>query len=219
MAIGRNTSRAQQAAATKKRIIRSARALMKKRGFDSVTIQMICEAADIKVGTFYHYFKAKEDLLMEFLPKAEEFEEDKVYQQTLDAHSFVQLITYYRYLTSFSFQGSTDLWANTMRYYSIADAITRLRTPKLVQVIARGQERGEFTRQVSADYIARMITLTNRGIFVEYVNHPESMDYPRMAMDALWRLAYSYLTEEGIASLPEEFKSNRPKEVETERGD
>lgn len=57
------TDRQRQAIATKLRITRIASELFKSKGFDSVKIQDICEAAGISVGAFYHHFKSKMEII------------------------------------------------------------------------------------------------------------------------------------------------------------
>lgn len=56
-----------------RRIIRSKKALrralidlMEEKGFDSITINDLCSAADLNRGTFYNHFTDKEDLLASF---------------------------------------------------------------------------------------------------------------------------------------------------------
>lgn len=41
--------------------------LIKKYGADSVTVRNVCETAGLSVGTFYHHFQNKDDLLMHFV--------------------------------------------------------------------------------------------------------------------------------------------------------
>ena len=48
-------------------IISSAVKLIREQGADAVTVRNICRQADIGTGTFYFYFKNKDDLLMSFL--------------------------------------------------------------------------------------------------------------------------------------------------------
>ncbi len=57
------TRRQQQAVETKLRISETAMELFRERGMDLVTIREICEAAAISVGTFYHHFQSKEEIL------------------------------------------------------------------------------------------------------------------------------------------------------------
>lgn len=51
---------------TKENIIQEAIQLIKKHGFDKVTINDICEASGISKHTFYYHFKSKEEVLMRF---------------------------------------------------------------------------------------------------------------------------------------------------------
>jgi len=55
-----------RASESKQRILLTAIDLIKEKGYDSVTLNDICTAANISKTTFYHYFKSKEDLLLQF---------------------------------------------------------------------------------------------------------------------------------------------------------
>ena len=48
-------------------IINAAILLIKKNGIDSVTVRNVCQEATISTGTFYYYFKNKDDLLLSFI--------------------------------------------------------------------------------------------------------------------------------------------------------
>ncbi|MBR0316923.1 MAG: TetR/AcrR family transcriptional regulator [Synergistaceae bacterium] len=54
----------------KQKIIDTVIEMIKKHGADYVTVRKICEAADVSTGTFYYYFKDKDDLMMYFLREA-----------------------------------------------------------------------------------------------------------------------------------------------------
>jgi len=51
----------------RQKIIRSARKLFNRRGFEHVTVNQIMAAAGLTRGGFYSYFKSKEDLYVEVL--------------------------------------------------------------------------------------------------------------------------------------------------------
>ncbi len=51
----------------KQQIIDAAVRLIRDKGADSVTVRNVCREADVSNGTFYHYFRDKDDLLMSFL--------------------------------------------------------------------------------------------------------------------------------------------------------
>lgn len=56
------TSRQLQAKATKEKIFDTATEMIKKYGYDNVTIEDICSQCNIAKGLFYHYFKSKIDI-------------------------------------------------------------------------------------------------------------------------------------------------------------
>lgn len=48
---------------SKERILEAATALMWRDGYDAVSVDTICAAANVRKGSFYHVFPSKEDLL------------------------------------------------------------------------------------------------------------------------------------------------------------
>lgn len=51
---------------TKEQILNMAINLFKRDGFEQVTIEMICSECGVTKGSFYHHFKSKNDLLLDF---------------------------------------------------------------------------------------------------------------------------------------------------------
>ena len=54
----------------KKKIIDTVTEMIKEYGADYVTVRRVCETADVSIGTFYYYFKDRDDLMMYFLKEA-----------------------------------------------------------------------------------------------------------------------------------------------------
>ena len=48
---------------TKAKIFRAAKQILKKQGYERLSIKNICEEAGVSNGSFYHHFKTKDDLL------------------------------------------------------------------------------------------------------------------------------------------------------------
>lgn len=63
------TSRKDQAVLTKKKIFDITALLIKKKGYNKITIREICQNAEISVGTFYLYFLSKDDILLDIYHK------------------------------------------------------------------------------------------------------------------------------------------------------
>ena len=57
------TNRQKQAIATKQKILDLAEKLIKERGFEEVSVDDIVNGCGVAKGTFYHYFKSKDDIL------------------------------------------------------------------------------------------------------------------------------------------------------------
>ena len=58
--------RERKARRTRQQILDSAMELFQARGYDAVTVDEIAAAADVSTRTVYHYFAAKEDLVVDF---------------------------------------------------------------------------------------------------------------------------------------------------------
>ena len=52
---------------SKQKIIDAAVSLIAAKGSLGMTVRDVCEAAELSIGTFYHYFRDKNDLMMFFL--------------------------------------------------------------------------------------------------------------------------------------------------------
>ncbi|WP_129595883.1 TetR/AcrR family transcriptional regulator [Anaerophilus nitritogenes] len=57
--------RKEQSILTKNKVFETAIRLIKKKGYDNVTISEICEKAGVAKGTFYVHYKSKEDIVKE----------------------------------------------------------------------------------------------------------------------------------------------------------
>lgn len=58
------TSRQKQAIETKLRISKAAIKLLKNTSYDLIKVTDICKEANVSVGTFYHYFKSKDMMII-----------------------------------------------------------------------------------------------------------------------------------------------------------
>ena len=59
------TKRQQDALETKKKIVNAAKKLLSQKGFDEISIIEITKEAKVSTGSFYTYFKKKEDVISE----------------------------------------------------------------------------------------------------------------------------------------------------------
>lgn len=59
------TNRQLAAAETRKRLVEAAKAIICDKGLSNTSIEEITEASGVSKGTFYTYFKRKEDIVFE----------------------------------------------------------------------------------------------------------------------------------------------------------
>lgn len=52
---------------TKEKILRAAKDILQKKGYEHLSIKNICEEAGVSNGSFYHHFKTKDDLLSYYM--------------------------------------------------------------------------------------------------------------------------------------------------------
>ena len=52
---------------TKKKIFLAAKQILKRNGYEALSIKNICEEAGVSNGSFYHHFKTKDDLLSYYI--------------------------------------------------------------------------------------------------------------------------------------------------------
>ncbi|HAX52737.1 TetR/AcrR family transcriptional regulator [Muricomes intestini] len=57
----------QKSRETKERIFLAAKTILRKKGYEELSIKNICEEAGVSNGSFYHHFKTKDDLLSYYI--------------------------------------------------------------------------------------------------------------------------------------------------------
>ena len=62
--------------ATKEKIFRAAKTVLKKKGYEELSIKNICEEAGVSNGSFYHHFKTKDDLLSYYIEELPSIDPD-----------------------------------------------------------------------------------------------------------------------------------------------
>ncbi len=61
---------------TKAKIFRAAKHILRKKGYEELSIKNICEEAGVSNGSFYHHFKTKDDLLSYYIEEQPSIDTD-----------------------------------------------------------------------------------------------------------------------------------------------
>ena len=87
------TKRQENAQKTKLKLVKTALELFKDTGFFDINVEDITKKAGVSKGTFYTYFKRKEDIVLEI--SRAPFEEIKTELENMKTSSLIEKLTYY----------------------------------------------------------------------------------------------------------------------------
>jgi AcrR family transcriptional regulator len=169
---------------TRREIYEAAMRLFARRGFGAVTIADICEEADVGRGTFFLHFPSKAALLYEFNQRvAEDFRASLVEPRASARDELCALVD--RMAVELVAQAEI-MSAMIAEFFASPEALAAASTedalPVLViEIIRRGQERGEFTRGVdarlaAASFLATAGAIISGKVFREGEHSTEEMN-------------------------------------------
>jgi TetR/AcrR family fatty acid metabolism transcriptional regulator len=173
------TSRKLQADKTRKEIYRVSIALMDNKGFGNTTIEEISREAGVSVGTFYHYFKSKEDIFFDLYKKADEYFETTVAQklQASGLPGTEQIILYFKYYARYNkkrgFGNITQLYNTKNKFFTVKG---RYMQELLKEVIQDGQDRKEISSDMSPEEATEFLFIASRGVVYDWCIHEGTYD-------------------------------------------
>jgi AcrR family transcriptional regulator len=167
---------------TREQLKRAASDLMTERGYSAITVQAITDYADLGHGTFYLYFKDKDDLVAELLEniadaRMTELEkslagEPPLRRAYLAWHDFFQHALNNReaYLACFKYHGSAYLQQRIMNY----TAVIHVENTQRQIYITNG-------RNVPIQFMAQFVTGALWRLLLWWLENPESFTPEEMA--------------------------------------
>lgn len=166
--------------ATAHRIFRSAIELMQKDGFDGVTIEQICERADVARATFFQHFSSKAALMSAFSDIVRYRIEDELAQEALSPTEQLHLIVDHlqRLAKELGPIAPDMLSAFTTEPgggFHVDDPETGL-TQLIVGIVKQGQTDGTYSRQLSAEDIAISVISAMVSVLRRHVSSVSSSE-------------------------------------------
>ena len=145
---------------SRQRIIYAAVSMIRAQGFAETTIQDICAEVGIGVGTFYHYFRSKEEVLLAFIDAENQDLLEFYFRQEKSSYSKAILAAANHYLDMYFYKGpSLVSHLYSMMLFSKLD-FGEANENALFQVLRdafiQGQKSGEFTTRIDADFFVNM---------------------------------------------------------------
>jgi len=157
----------------RREIALAVRDIMTETDFNKITVDDICNATGIAKGTFYHYFSSKDSLLDQILYPIDDFF-SSFESELLDSSGFVESITQYAesYATYVTTSGVE--MCHTVILAMISSANSRFVSYErgiintLYRIICLWQEKGEVTKEYSAQQICEMFVVVLRGYILNW---------------------------------------------------
>ncbi|MGB8454240.1 MAG: TetR/AcrR family transcriptional regulator [Anaerocolumna sp.] len=190
------TSRGKQALATKKRIYNSGIRLIKQHGYENITVAQIAKKADVSIGTFYHHFQSKFDLLAEIYRIGDVFFKERVPELLLQYESCIErVVEYFCLYALLSIQNGIEMVRNLYlptneMFLSHGRAMQNL----LTDILHLGQEQGELTDSLSPEIIMEKLFVVARGVIFDWCLHNGKSDLVTDMRDIIRGQTLSYLS-------------------------
>lgn len=171
------TSRQAQAIKTKNKIYHTAYDMMKRKGFDNITIEDISKKAGVSVGAFYHYFKSKNDILFEIYHRADEYFIEHTQGKLAAGHTGDQIVEYLVHYAKFSHQTGLDfsrqLYNTDNKFFIKKD---RYMLTALQEIIRQGQAKGEIITEMTPEEITEDLFVAARGVVFDWCLYDGTYD-------------------------------------------
>ncbi|WP_312641489.1 TetR/AcrR family transcriptional regulator [Hydrogenoanaerobacterium sp.] len=150
-------------------------------GYENLTIRDICREASISIGTFYHYFDEKSDVVRILFKGIDDYFEDSV-QPTFGNDELENILTFVSEYALYCHKSgvaitreiSTAPLINTSRNYLSSQ---RRKLSIIIEgVVTRGQQKNQITRELSVAQIAQMVLVGMRGYAADWAKNEGSYD-------------------------------------------
>ena len=155
-------------------IIESLIPLISTVSFDEITVAQLCDAAEISIGTFYHYFNGRTDILVGLLSLIDEFMETDVFP-VLNSEDELENLKRFahgwaEYVNAHGIERSRVITAVEPKDIDFSGQ-KRTSVIKLEEIISRGQEKNQISKTHSFEELSELFLLSLRGVTTDWSRH------------------------------------------------
>ena len=155
-------------------IIETTIRLMSDTPFEQLSVSDICEAANLSIGSFYHYFSKKSDLLVGLLSLVDSALEEEVYPSLTSENELENLHALALGFAAHVRQNGLDrsrLISGIEPFDTALDGQPRSLRLKLISLVRSGQEHGRITSLHPPEELADLLLIALRGVSVDWTRH------------------------------------------------
>jgi AcrR family transcriptional regulator len=152
-------------------IINKVMELTEKTPFEELSIRDICEGTGISVGSFYHYFKEKSDLVCGLMERIDDFMEEQILPQATSESEFENLRIISRGFAQHILNSGLEQakLISICKPTDVDDYGVRRTTFQMIEAaVARGQKSGEFKAVISSEKATDMILIAISGVAIDW---------------------------------------------------
>lgn len=166
-----------QALKTKENIYETAFNLVEKRGFENITIEEICREAKVSVGTFYNYFKSKDDILNEIFRKADEHFNTTVLHAIKGQCVYEDIVNFFVHYGEYCQNIRVD---KIKKLYNTSNTLFiekgRDMQGVLINIVEKGIRSGQLETNMTAEEMVEYMFIAQRGVIFDWCLHNGNYD-------------------------------------------
>lgn len=160
----------------KQKIFDAALMLIQEKGYEYVTVNNVCQTAHVSVGSFYHHFGNKDELLSYYFVAG--YERYKNESQPPDTDDYIEQILYVfglyvRFCLDQDVQFLKNFYtpANRSLYIAIDQVNDDTRLPILAKVyneLEKAQKKKKLPQEINTQTLAEDLCILEKGCIFEY---------------------------------------------------
>lgn len=187
------TNRQLKALETKEKIYKIALELLESDGYENIRIEDICQKAGVSTGTFYNYFKSKNEILQLIYRKGDDYFEKTVWPDVATLKTEYAVELFFRYYAQYNI--NTGMTTLKQLYNPENEFFTKKRGMQHVlnAVIEKGQARGELDMEISSDDIVADLFILARGIVYDWCLKNGDFDLVEKMAEMVMRFFKTYV--------------------------
>lgn len=164
------TPRALKSQQTKEKIYQAGLTLLKEYGYQYITVNNICQLAEVSTGSFYHFFDSKDTLLANFFSEA--YNTMPAVERTFD-DPIEEIISGLCYYSEFCQNQGLDFIRHFYTPYNKSMALDdnspkRPILKKTVEIIEKAIASGFLKEEVNPVQLANDLCTIEKGIIYEW---------------------------------------------------
>lgn len=187
--------RTEKSAKRRDEIVEKVISLLSRLNFREATVRKICSEANISVGTFYHYFTEKNDLMSEVLGRIDRYLIEQVLPKLTSENEMENLSEFARgfarYTSSVGSISGCVISSEDIPLPDTPEAIRKERARPLyaipLEILIRAREKGQVPPDLEPEETTDLLIISLRGHALEWSRRNRCYDI-EVKIDAFMRL-------------------------------